>query len=454
MVAFSLPMLAGSVLQTAYSFVNAIWVGKFLGKTALAAVTVSFPVVFVLIALCAGLTMATGVLVAQHFGARDISRVRRVVDSSFLLIGALSLLLLAIGELLAPHILRAMDTPSDVLALAIGYMRIFLLTLPLGFVLFLMRSMLQGIGDSATPLYFQSASVLLTTILDPLLMFGWLGLPRLGLNGTAWATVVAQGGAVVALLIWLRRRRSPVAPPMNSLRVDWATAWITVRIGVPSAVQQSLVSVGMVFVTGVVNRFGENATAAFGAASRVDQLAFMPAMTFSMVVSTIAAQCIGAGRFHRVRETFWWGIALAGGLTLAASSVAISVPQTLLRIFTSDATVIQLGISYLRIVGVCYIFFAIMFVSNGVINGAGHTFITAVISLFSLWVVRVPLAYYLAHRLGSVRGVWYAIAASFAVSMLSSLSYYASGRWRRAVVRHQPMPATEQALWGEEVAEA
>jgi putative MATE family efflux protein len=454
LVAFSLPMLAGSALQTAYSFINAIWVGQFLGKTALAAVTVSFPVVFVLIALGAGLTLATSILISQHYGAGDMPALRRVVGSSTVLIGALSLVLMVGGELLAPQIVRAMDTPPDVLPLAVGYLRVFLISLPLGFGLFLTRSMLQGAGDSTTPLYFQAAAVVLTTALDPVLMFGWLGLPALGLNGTAWATVIAQAIALSGLVAMLRRRGDPVAPGLGRDSLDWRTASTTIRIGIPSAVQQSLISLGMVFVTGIVNGFGRDATAAFGAACRIDQLAFLPALTFSLAVSTLAGQNIGAGRHHRVREIFLWGCLLSGGITLAASVLVVSAPRVMLRVFTGDAVVIALGAGYLRIVGACYVFFAVMFVSNGIINGAGHTLVTTVVSLVSLWVVRVPLAYWLSGRLGSVRGVWYAIALSFGVSMLSSLGYYLTGRWRRPIGRRPAAPPEPAAVFGKETGEA
>jgi len=154
MIAFTLPMLAGTLLQTAYSFINAIWVGQYLGKTALAAVTVSFPVLFALIPLGAGLTMATNILVSQHYGARNMGDVRKVVDSSTILIMLISLLIVGLGELLAPLIIRAMDTPPDVLPLAVGYLRIFFLAMPFAFGLFLARNAMQGIGDSTTPLYF------------------------------------------------------------------------------------------------------------------------------------------------------------------------------------------------------------------------------------------------------------------------------------------------------------
>jgi len=453
MVAFAMPMLAGTLLQTAYSFVNAFWVGRYLGTAALAAVTVSFPVLFALLPIGAGLTMATNILVSQHFGARNMGEVKRVADSSTILIGVVSLLLTLIGELLAPQIIRVMGTPPDVYPLAVGYLRITLLSIPFGFGLFLTRSTLQGIGDSTTPLYFVTASVILTAIFDPLLMFGWLGFPRLGLNGTAWAAAFTQVAALAALIAYMQWRKTVVTPSWRHLRVDWATTWTTIRIGVPAAAQQSLVSIGMLFVIGLVNTYGKTATAAFGAASRIDQLAFMPAMTFSLAISTLAGQNIGAGKLHRIREIFGWGVAFSGGFTLIASVLAIFVPHFVIQLFANEPAVIDLGVSYLRIVGCFYIFFALTFSCNGVINGSGHTLVTTVISLVSLWVVRVPFAYLLSHLLVSVTGVWYAIAASFVASMLVSVTFYLSGYWKRPIIGRRP-PVLETEILADEMAEA
>ncbi|MCE5280268.1 MAG: MATE family efflux transporter [Planctomycetaceae bacterium] len=493
LIIFSLPMLAGNALQMGHSLINLFWVGRYLGENAVAAVTVSMPVVFVLISAGMGLTLASSILISQHYGAKDEGAIRRVVNSSTILIGACSLVLVAAGELLTPAILRAMDTQEDVLPLAEQYMRIFLLSLPMGYGLFLTRSMLQGIGDSRTPLYYQAAAVAINAALDPLLMFGWLGLPALGLNGTAWATLIAQGLALGALVVVLRRQKNLVAPAASWKAFDGHTALITTRIGFPSALQQSLVSVSMVFVTGIVNGFGGNATAAFGIAGRIDMLAFMPALALSMAVSMLAGQNIGARKHHRVRQIVLWGCVLSGGFTLAASALAVSIPETLMRVFISDSgdgalckdhrppaasgpsvaamqnragqpggagktmcpqcgkEVVELGAGYLRIVGSCYVFFAFMFVTNGVINGAGHTMVTTVFSLVSLWVVRVPMALWLADHMG-ITGVWYAMAASFAVSMLASFAYYLSGRWRKTVVR-RPVPDLPAAAFGEESGE-
>ncbi|WP_437961719.1 MATE family efflux transporter [Sorangium sp. So ce119] len=438
LVTFSLPMLLGGFLQTTYSFINAIWVGQFLGTGALAAVTVSFPVIFTIFGVGMGMTLATNILVSQSFGARRFDELRRVVDGSTALIYGLGVLLTVVGEIFTPEILRAMDTPADVFAPSVSYLRVFLLSLPFSFGMFALRSMLQGTGDSKTPLYFQLGSVLLTTVLDPLLIFGRLGLPELGLNGTAWATIVSQVISLVALNVYLHVKKSPIAPRWPRFGQLGPTLRKTCRIGVPASIQQSVVSLGMVVVTGIVNGFGEVATAAFGAASRIDQIAFLPAINMGMAISTLAGQNLGAGHHGRVREVFTWGCVFSGGITLVISAAALVFPEALLRVFINDPVVVDLGVSYLHIVGACYVLFGLSFVSNGIINGAGATVVTTVISLLSLWVIRAPLAYWLSREMRSVEGVWYAIAVSFVVSLIASLAYYASGRWKRALVQKAP----------------
>ncbi|MFY0584080.1 MATE family efflux transporter [Cystobacter fuscus] len=208
----------------------------------------------------------------------------------------------------------------------------------------------------------------------------------------------------------------------------------------PASIQQSLVSLGMVMVTGIVNGFGEISTAAFGAASRIDQIAFMPAINFGMAISTLAGQNLGAGHLPRVRQIFAWGCAFNGAITLVISAVAVLFPEALLKVFITDPVVVELGTSYLHIVGACYVLFGLTFVSNGIINGAGSTLVTTVISLLSLWVARVPLAYALSRQMHDVKGIWYAIVISFFVSLGCSMAYYFSGRWMRGWPRGRRSP--------------
>lgn len=441
LILFSIPMLAGTAIQNAYTFVNRFWVGKFLGEAQLAAVTVSFPIIFLLIAIAIGLTMGTSILVAQFAGAREWDRLKKVVQTSTVLVGCASLASLIFGETFAAQGLRLMNTPHNVYPLALSYMRIFLFAMPLNFGIFLASSMMRGIGDSKTPLYFQTAGLVGTAILDPILMFGWLGFPKLGLNGTAIATVIMQTLSVLAIFIYLDRKDHMVAPDWGRLSIDWPTFWLTIKIGLPSIVQQSLVSLGMIFVVGIINRFGEIATAAIGAAGPIDQIAFLPAMTIGAAVSTVVGQNIGAGKIDRVKEIFRWAIGICGGMTAIMVMIALFLPRPLLRVFLNDPAALNVGVHYLRIVAISYIFFSVLFIANGVINGAGYTFVTTIITLVSLWVARVPLAIYLSHRMHAVEGVFYAIAISNAVSMSISLACYFHGFWKRPIIRHQPESA-------------
>jgi len=426
-------MLAGNVLQVAYSLVNAVWVGRYLGDQALAAVTISQPVIFILIAVAGGLTLAANILVAQDAGAHDWKRLQRVVQTSYVLITVISFVLLALGLFNIDHLLNLMQAPRDIYAASASYLRIVLWTLPFSFLIFLIGSILRGVGDSRTPMYFQAVSVIINAILDPVLIFGLLGAPRLGLNGTAWATLISQGIAVVALLIYAAAARPLVNPNWRRPRLDVSTAGLLVFIGIPTMVQQSVVSVSMLFIVRYVSAFGSTADAAFGAALRIDGVAFLPALTLGMAASTLAGQNIGACKLERVGEVFRWGGLLSGGISLAIMTMAMGMPWLLLRAFTTDPEVIAIGTHYLRVVSLTYVFYAIMFVSNGVINGAGHTLVTTLISMVALLLVRLPLSGYLSHTMHSVTGVWYGMTLSVAVGMFLSIAYYLSGLWRHPI---------------------
>jgi len=437
LLVFSLPMLAGSILQTAYSLINAFWVGKYLGTNALAAITVSFPAVFVLMAIAGGLTIASNILVAQYVGAREWDALKKVIQTSIILVLSLSVVFLALGLIFSPHLLQMMNTPEEILPISIQYLRIFFWTLPFSFTIFLLGAILRGIGDSRTPLYFQAVSVALNTILDPVLIFGWVGLPRLGLNGTAYASILAQALVVIGLLIYIPLKRPLVSADWRNLRIDLPSLWLIFRIGFPAMVQQSVVSVSLLFIVSLVSAFGANADAAIGAAVRIDNVAFLPALTIGMAVSTLSGQNIGAVKYERVKEVFWWGILLSGGISFLISLLAVSMPKIFLKAFLSEPQVISIGADYLRIVGINYTLFAVMFVSNGVINGSGHTLPTTIITIIALWGIRIPIAYLLSKHLNDVRGVWYAMLLSVFCGMMISLFYYASGRWKKPVIKRQ-----------------
>ncbi len=444
LLAFSIPMLLGNLLQTGYSIINMIWVGNILGENAVGATAVSFPIMFILIGLAAGATMATSVLVAQSYGAKDFEKMKKVVDNSLTLTLIAIVILTAAMFSSSDLILRLMDTPAEVLPLASGYLKISVAGFGLLYLMFLITATLRGIGDTMTPLLFMGIAVGINALLDPLLIIGIGPFPKLGLNGAAYASVIAQGIALGMGLIYLNRKSHLIALNLRHMALDKELTLLILGIGFPSMVQQSLVSIGTAFVTAYVNFFGADAIAAFGAATRIDMVATMPALAIGTAATALTGQNLGAAKTERVKEILKWGVLFAAVITGAISLLAISIPRLILSMFIHVPAVLDIGVLYLRIVGAAYITYAVMFVSNGVINGAGQTLVTMMFSLLSLWAVRVPLAAYLSRTALGLAGIWIAILISCAVVAAISFSYYCSGRWKKAAAKIQAQVALMQ----------
>ncbi len=436
LLAFSVPMLIGNLVEFMHNIINAVWIGRGLGKDELAAMTVSFAPIFVLVAVSIGLSLGASILMSQFFGAKDYDRVRKTVGTTTLFMLILGTIITIVGEIWAPTMTRLMNTPPEIFRDAVIYTRVFLTSLPFGFVLVHLSSLLRGIGDSKTPLYFQVVALVINTVLDPFLIFGWLGFPRWGLHGAAAATVIAQIAATIGLIVYLHKRDSIAAlRKANLIHFDWHIAWLNIKIGFPSVIQYSIISLAMFAVTGIINRFGAAAAAAFGACGRLDTIAFLPALTFGASVATMTGQNIGAQKYRRVKKVFAVGVGMSAVISAFGTLVAVLFPHFLLKIFTTDPQVIDIGTVYLRTVGPAYILFSLMFAANGVLNGAGYTFIVTCISLFSICGARVPLCIYFANKLNSVNGVWYGMLCSFVVGTVLSLIMYASGLWKKPIIR-------------------
>jgi putative MATE family efflux protein len=440
---FSLPMLAGNALQIGYGLVNTIWVGHMVGENAVGAVGVSLPVLYVLFGFAMGMSMATTIVVSQYYGAKDYRMVERAVGNALSLCLIIGSILTIAAILSSDLLLRLMATPPENFAMASTYLKINLA----GFMLFyfgiLINFILRGIGDTLTPLAFMSVALVLNAVLDPFFIGGFGPIPRWGLNGAAYATLVSQAAAITVNIVYLNRKHHLIAFHPRKLLLDSRLTILLFRIGLPSIVQQSLVSIGSLFVSTFVNSFGNAATNAYGAVGRVDMIVFMPALSMSMATSALTGQNIGAGKIGRVKEIFRWGILMTSSVTIFISLIVVFLSRLILMMFGlgDDARVMDIGISYLRIVGPCYLLFAVMFIANGVINGAGHTMITMILSLLSQWLLRVPGAWLLSKTRLGLNGIWIAVALSFAVTMAVSLLYYFSGRWKKSAVIEAPAPA-------------
>ncbi|MGE5672638.1 MAG: MATE family efflux transporter [Mycobacterium leprae] len=432
---FSLPMFIGSLLQAMYSIVNSIWVGRFLGSHALGAVSVSFPLIMALLSLVMGLTMATSTLVAQYRGAGDEAMVRKSVATSLLLIGGMGALLSVAGFVFRYPLLALVNPPEEIRQMAASYFGIFMAGIVGMFLYNVLTAILRGLGDATTPLKFLVVSTITNVILDPLLILG-IGFPRMGVAGAALATCISQGLSSVLLWRWVVRNTTLMPTSRSDWRIDGGLVRLVLRIGLPSGIQQALVSFGMVVVTSIISSFGADVVAAFGAASRLDQFAWMPGQVLGMAVTAMVGQNLGAQRPERVALIARWASIMVVGVTALVSLVAMLNPTIIMVLFTSDAPVLAEGSVYLRIMGWAYVPFALVFILGGIMRGAGDTIPPMLFTVVALWIARVPMTYYLSRSMGS-RGIWWGIALSSVVGLLLHWLYYLTGRWKRAVVKQR-----------------
>lgn len=427
---FALPMLIGNVLQQFYNLTDAWVVGTYVGKQALAAVGSSFSIVFLLIALVLGVTMGSGIMVSQFYGARDMVRVRRTISTAYWYVLAASIVLTGLGLVLTRPLLALLRTPADVMPQAVTYLQIIFAGTVLSFGYNALSAVLRALGDSRTPLYFLAIGVAANVGLDLwfVLGLGW------GVAGAAWATVISQGVAFAASFAYMQRCRHEVLHiRVRDLPFDRALFAQGMRIGLPQGGQQTLVAAGFMALTRIVNGFGTDAIAAYTAAGRLDSFAGMPAMNFAMALTTFVGQNLGAGKPDRVRRGFRATLLMSGAVALAATLLMVVAKEPLIRIFNTDPEVVAIGSRYLLIVGSAYVLFSTMFVAGAVPRGAGDTLIPFLITVVTLWIVRIPLSYLLSTRLGT-DGIWWGIPAAWAMGSSLSIVYYFSGRWRTRVV--------------------
>ncbi|GAW93723.1 MATE family efflux transporter [Calderihabitans maritimus] len=434
---FSVPMLLGNLLQALYNTVDSIWVGRFVGAEALGAVSVSFPVIFTLVSLITGIGVAATVLVSQYKGARQPDMVQKVVSNVLLILVTAGLAVSVLGILFHGYLLRIINTPVEIFVMTSSYLKVFLAGLVFMFLYNAISAVLRGLGDSRTPLIFLLYATLINIVLDPLFIFGLGIFPRLGVAGAALATDIAQATAALMSLRYLKNL-GLLSFSFECFKLQWDLIKKILKIGLPAGVQHTIVSLGILALNAIINSFGEIIVAAYGAASRLDQFAFMPSMSISLAISAMVGQNLGAGKHERVREIVRWGILLSGGITFLVALVAVFSPRTLLALFTKEEEVLQAGALYLKVIGPSYVAFAVTFALQGVIRGAGDTLPSLIFSLIALWGIRVPGAALLSRlpALG-VRGVWLAMAVSPVVGLLLHWGYYATGRWKTKVAVKQ-----------------
>ena len=429
---FALPMLLGNVFQQLYNVVDSIIIGKVLGKEALAAVGANFPLIFALISFVVGIAIGSTVIIAQYFGAKKMDLVKRTIDTLYIFMFVASIFLTVVGIWGSEYIFKLISLPEEVIPLAIDYFNVY----ALGFIFFFgfqgTSAILRGLGDSKTPLYFLIVSTVMNIALDLffVLVLKW------GIKGVAAATVIAQAGAFFSIIIYLNRYHKFLDFSPLKMRFDMEIFKKSLRIGLPSGFQQTFVSVGFLALYRIVNMFGTPTIAAYSIVMRIDMFAAMPAMNFSAAISTFVGQNIGANKFERIGRGLNATLLMTTVISVLVTAMALLFAEPLMYLFTNDTEVVEIGKQYLYIVSGFYVIFSIMFVFGGVLRGAGDTIVPLFITILALWIIRIPVSYFLSIKIGAI-GIWWGIPIAWAVGVTASFLYYKTGRWKkRAVVKH------------------
>lgn len=425
-VRFALPLLVGNLLQQFYNITDSIIVGQFLGKEALAAVSASFFIYYFIISLVIGVGSGTTVVISQLFGAKQYQKVQLAFSSFFIFMLVGGIILSIAGIIFAEPVFRLTNTPEEVIPQAVAYFRIYIGGTFLFVTFNSIISILRGVGESVRPMLF----ILITTVLNIafdllfILVFKW------GIEGAARATVVSQGIGMCIALAYVNNTHPLLSIKKQDMLFDWKLFKESLKIGLPTSVQQCAIALGLIALLGIVNSFGTNTLTAYGAAGKIDTIITQAILTLSGALAAFCGQNIGAGRLDRVKKgvqfTMYTNIAL-GLLTFAAVYL---FGNEMMRIFTKDIDVVAIGKEYLLIIGGFFIVHGALNVYNGALRGAGDTLFPMITSLVCLWLIRIPLAYYLSSWLGR-NGIWWAIGISITIGLIVTFVYYKIGFWKR-----------------------
>ncbi|MBU9059588.1 MATE family efflux transporter [Parabacteroides merdae] len=425
-VRFALPLLVGNLLQQFYNITDSIIVGQFLGKEALAAVSASFFIYYFIISLVIGVGSGTTVVISQLFGAKQYQKVQLAFSSFFIFMLVGGIILSIAGIIFAEPVFRLTNTPEEVIPQAVAYFRIYIGGTFLFVTFNSIISILRGVGESVRPMLF----ILITTVLNIafdllfILVFKW------GIEGAARATVVSQGIGMCIALAYVNNTHPLLSIKKQDMLFDWKLFKESLKIGLPTSVQQCAIALGLIALLGIVNSFGTNTLTAYGAAGKIDTIITQAILTLSGALAAFCGQNIGAGRLDRVKKgvqfTMYTNVAL-GLLTFAAVYL---FGNEMMRIFTKDIDVVAIGKEYLLIIGGFFIVHGALNVYNGALRGAGDTLFPMITSLVCLWLIRIPLAYYLSSWLGR-NGIWWAIGISITIGLIVTFVYYKIGFWKR-----------------------
>lgn len=422
---FSVPLIIGNLFQQLYNTVDSIVVGNFIGDNALAAVNSSGAIVNLLVSFFMGLAIGAGVVISNHYGAKEEENVHKAVHTSIALTFSAGIIATILGVVLTPYILEWMSVAPSVMGNSVLYLRIYFFGIA-GLVIYNMGSgVLRAVGDSKHPLYYLIVSSIINIVLDLVfvVVFKW------GIAGVAYATIIAQFASAFLTILQLTKAKDMYRLELKKVRFHKEIFKRIIKIGMPSAIQNTIVSLSNVVAQANINSFGKNAMAGAGSYMKVDGYVILPAMSYSMALTTFVGQNMGAQKYDRVKQGSKIGILMSAVTTMILSLLIVLLAPQIMAIFSSSPAVIEIGMTMMYCVVPGYVLLAISHCFAGIMRGAGLTKIPMYVMIFCWCICRMIWITVMVNLFHDIRFVFMGWPITWVLSCIILFIYYKRGNW-------------------------
>ena len=424
-ILFALPIFFGNLFQQLYNVVDSLVVGNVLGKEALAAVSSSASLIFLIVGFIHGIFMGAGVTISQYFGAKNDEDLTMAVHTTiaFAFLAGIMISLLGVG--LSPWLLRLMGTPSDVLPQAITYLRLYFAG-SMAIVMYnACMGIFQAVGDSRRPLYYLIIAAVLNVILDILFVV----VLDFGVGGVAVATIISQFTSAIIAFTKLTRINSSYKIFIKKIKIHADTLKKLLKIGLPTGVQNSMIAFANVIVQANINQFGAIAMAGNGSYTKIEGFAFMPIISFSVALTTFIGQNLGAKKYERVESGVRFGLISGVAMSQVVGIIIWILAPYLIALFNSDPGVIEQGVMRAKIIAPFYFLLATTHCISGILRGAGKTYVPMIIMLVSWFLIRISYITIMVNIIPDIRVVHWAYPLTWFISSAALIIYYKKSDW-------------------------
>lgn len=424
-VKFALPIFWGNLFQQLYNIVDSLVIGNFVGRDALAAVSSTGSLIFLLVGLFGGIFMGAGVVISKYFGAGEEENVQTAIHTAISFGIIAGIILTILGTLLSPQILRLMGTPETVFSQAVLYVRIYFAGI-LSIVMYNTASgIFQAVGDSKHPLYYLIISSIVNVVLDLL----FVAVFKMGIAGAAIATVIAQGVSMVLAFYHLMHTNDIYKVSLKNIKVNGFMLKQILRMGIPAGIQNSVIALANVVVQSNINSFGAIAVAGCGAYSKIEGFAFIPITSFAFSMTTFIGQNLGAKEYDRAKKGTYFGIVVSMVLAEVVGIVFYIMAPKLVALFNSEVAVVQYGTLQARTIAIFYFLLAFSHCLAGILRGAGKSVIPMAVMLVCWCVIRVLYVTIATHFVPKIQTVFWAYPLTWSLSSIIFLIYYLKSDW-------------------------